>query len=403
MTDDNSPENLRKFLESDDPAMVRMGLSMAKGAGVPDELLPTILRLYMWNDDKTIRAAAKSVFTKYAPAELQAKVKKNWKASYRTLSITGDKFPEAIRPFLEAFKSQDDFAEIVWRRAEPLIKALQKGNWQAASGLGKIGEPAVELLIGFLSDENGNYIAARALGQIGDVRAVEPLIRLLEVEDSSIRSVAARALGSIGDMRAVEPLIRLLKDEEASVRGAAVRALGEIGDERAVEPLIGMLSDRQGISMGAVDAMGEIGGVRVVDLLIEMLSDTAMWPRWHAARALGKIGDTRAVEPLIRLLGDDYAQKWGSPHHTPRCAAAGALVQIGDKRAVELLIVVLKPLIEALRTGYISTERQFAAETLGEIGDTRAVDPLIKALEDNDEDVRKAAKEALHKLGHEVE
>ena len=39
MTDDASPENLRKFLESDDPAMVRMGLSIAKGSGVPDDLL----------------------------------------------------------------------------------------------------------------------------------------------------------------------------------------------------------------------------------------------------------------------------------------------------------------------------------------------------------------------------
>ena len=34
MTEDTSPENLRKFLESDDPAMVRMGLSMAKAVGV---------------------------------------------------------------------------------------------------------------------------------------------------------------------------------------------------------------------------------------------------------------------------------------------------------------------------------------------------------------------------------
>jgi hypothetical protein len=33
-TTDASPENLRKFLESDEPAMVRMGLSLAKGAGV---------------------------------------------------------------------------------------------------------------------------------------------------------------------------------------------------------------------------------------------------------------------------------------------------------------------------------------------------------------------------------
>ena len=43
MTDDASPENLRKFLESDDPAMRRMGLSMAKGAGVPEELRPLIV------------------------------------------------------------------------------------------------------------------------------------------------------------------------------------------------------------------------------------------------------------------------------------------------------------------------------------------------------------------------
>ena len=31
MTEDTSPENLRKFLESDDPALVMMGLSMSKG------------------------------------------------------------------------------------------------------------------------------------------------------------------------------------------------------------------------------------------------------------------------------------------------------------------------------------------------------------------------------------
>ncbi len=153
MTEDTSPENLRKFLESDDPAMVRMGLSMAKGSGVPEELLPTILELYMWDDAKTIRAAAKSVFNKHAPAELQAKVKENWKPSYRTLSISGDKFPEAIRPFLEAFKSQDVFSDIALK---PVIKALHRSQstcrreddgWKAALALEKIGEPAIEPLI----------------------------------------------------------------------------------------------------------------------------------------------------------------------------------------------------------------------------------------------------------------
>ena len=45
MTDDTSPENLRKFLVNDDPAMRRMGLSMAKGGGVPDELYKNVFGL----------------------------------------------------------------------------------------------------------------------------------------------------------------------------------------------------------------------------------------------------------------------------------------------------------------------------------------------------------------------
>ena len=66
MTND-TPENLRKFLKSDDPAMVNMGLAMAKGSGVSDDLLGLIAGLYMWHDDKTVRAAARSTFSKVAP------------------------------------------------------------------------------------------------------------------------------------------------------------------------------------------------------------------------------------------------------------------------------------------------------------------------------------------------
>ena len=50
-SEDTSPENLRKFLESDDPAMVRMGLSMAEGSGVSNEMLVEILWMYMMHDD----------------------------------------------------------------------------------------------------------------------------------------------------------------------------------------------------------------------------------------------------------------------------------------------------------------------------------------------------------------
>ena len=71
MTEDTSPENLRKFLESDDPAMVMMGLSMAKGSGVPEELHGLVLRLKLWNQNGNIRKAATDILKKDAPGMLE--------------------------------------------------------------------------------------------------------------------------------------------------------------------------------------------------------------------------------------------------------------------------------------------------------------------------------------------
>lgn len=55
---------------------------------------------------------------------------------------------------------------------------------------------------------------------------IEGLVRALGYkEDYYVRMDAARALGKIGDPRAVEPLIAALKDEELNVRKEAAGAL----------------------------------------------------------------------------------------------------------------------------------------------------------------------------------
>jgi HEAT repeat protein len=116
----------------------------------------------------------------------------------------------------------------------------------------QIGAPAVEPLIAALASIGFRTCeaAAQALGQIGDARAVKPLIAALKEKNRTERErqAAAQALGQIGDARAVKPLVSVLKDKnnENDVRRAAAEALGQIGDARAVKPLIGMLqhSDR---------------------------------------------------------------------------------------------------------------------------------------------------------------
>ena len=81
---------------------------------------------------------------------------------------------------------------------------------------------------------------------------VEPLIVALEDANRSVAFWAAGALGRIGDTRAVEPLVVLLndKDRDQRLRARAAEALGRIGDTRAVEPLSVVLGEGSEIIRG---------------------------------------------------------------------------------------------------------------------------------------------------------
>jgi HEAT repeat protein len=72
--------------------------------------------------------------------------------------------------------------------------------------------------------------------------AVDGLIVALKDPDVDVRCQAAWALGRTRKTRAVDPLIEAMADA-AAVRRQAVRALGEIGDPRAVPALTAALKD----------------------------------------------------------------------------------------------------------------------------------------------------------------
>ncbi|MCK7470121.1 MAG: HEAT repeat domain-containing protein [Desulfomicrobium escambiense] len=58
-----------------------------------------------------------------------------------------------------------------------------------------------------------------------------------------MRCDATRALGELGDTKAVEPVIEMLKDEWVNVRLYAVTSLGKLGDTLAVPALIEVLKN----------------------------------------------------------------------------------------------------------------------------------------------------------------
>jgi len=237
-----------------------------------------------------------------------------------------------------------------------------------------------------------------------------------------IRRKAAYALGEIGDTRAVAPLIEALRDQDADLSCAAAYALGQIGDTRAVEPLITALEYPHAVRFKYIDALGQLGDTRAVEPLIAFLDDydyDTRDSRSHSMLALGEIGDARAVEPLLASLNtifdDDYktacdALRLLNPtievflaaledfesenSWKVRSFAAEMLGEIGDTRAVEVLIASLENENEDS-----PVVRATAANALGEIGDSSAVKPLIAALKDEDGSVRHQAAVSLENNG----
>jgi HEAT repeat protein len=157
--------------------------------------------------------------------------------------------------------------------------------------------------------------------------------------DDYVGAAAAYALGTIGDPRAVDRLIEIVEDQERDwlVRGQAVWALGEIGDLRALTVVLETLDDPE-CEPEALAALGGFddsctlaifaryykhpysylrqqvviglrrhGGPETLPYLLALLHDRDPVVRGFAARSLGWLGDLRAIEPLLYSLryGDE--------------------------------------------------------------------------------------------------
>ena len=297
MTENSSPENLRKFIESNDPAMILMGLSMAKGnANTSRGNLGRILGLYMFHDDKNIRASSKAAFTKLASSDSKKIVKEYWQAEYRNQSWIWEsgwikniltKIDGAeINPFyilVGALEKKDYEIEV------QIIKIIESWNISATMQQ-TLDDETSEVIINALfqmiaartskrsywkPDFTNEIKAIRIIEAIGGEQSLEAFIKILE-SDYRLTETVANALGALGNIRAVEPLIRQLSDKNKVE--VVSKALGIIGDAKAVEPLI--------------------GAIEIV------FSDSSYYRKkcTELAKALGKLGDIRAIEPLVKGL-----------------------------------------------------------------------------------------------------
>ncbi len=100
-----------------------------------------------------------------------------------------------------------------------------------------IGRPSVEILIEYLEDDDWlvREAAADLLGKIGDVRAVEPLMKRLEQDkDTGVKELAIKSLGLIGDARPTRLYLESIPIRP--LRVYAMEALAKIKDVEVLRP-----------------------------------------------------------------------------------------------------------------------------------------------------------------------
>lgn len=152
------------------------------------------------------------------------------------------------------------------RHAATYVASTKPGGGKAKTGVGFTDPAIVPVLAPLLEEDPDPAVrrtAAYGLRRVNDQSAVQPLLHALSDEDKATRIHAIMGLGDLRSRAAVEPLAQLLDDR--SLAGIAATALVEIGDERALAPLrnaalsVGSRRLREKLARAVIDLERRVG------------------------------------------------------------------------------------------------------------------------------------------------
>jgi HEAT repeat protein len=212
--------------------------------------------------------------------------------------------------------------------------------------------------------------AGQAIQTIGSA-SIPKLLETLHDRNWKIRLRAVEALAFLKPREAVGPLMTVvLEDSDTAVRQDAVRALGQIGDRRAIPLLLSSLAlNTPSLKLAAIEALGVIRSPEAIPALLALINSLPpdayedrmegctdpqykedLPPLEAAIRALAKIRDPQAIPTLIHALQNTLLRR----------EAAEALTQFGQ--------TAVNPLLQLLKSTKNDNLRHHVLESLAHLG-----------------------------------
>jgi HEAT repeat protein len=260
--------------------------------------------------------------------------------------------------------------------------------------------PAGDILGSKLFTSGGNDVSVKLLVDILTVKDAKGY-----KSDEGNRSGAADALGKIGDVRAVEPLLKAMAEDSPGIRRVSIGALALIAlpeCEAALEEALANANDDKQARSQAASGLGKIATEHAIAALASALDDRDMDIRAAASAALARAAHPDLAAPLNARVVDSLTKALTAGSAAVQRGAATALqTALQGASAADAAAAKADSALTAILTSKTSSPdmRAAAASALGYAGNRSAVPALIDALEDSNASVCIAARDALSRVG----
>lgn len=247
------------------------------------------------------------------------------------------------------------------------------------------GAPATLLLATALPDlpPDSQVLLIYAMADRADGGAKDAVMKACRSEDARIRAAALDALGTLGDATSVPMLINAAKDAgpaRVAARASLVRLRGEGVDEALV---MGLATDDTGEQIEAITALTSRGVTGAVTGVLKAAEGEKQEVRTAAVAGLRDLAQTQHVPMLVDLLANARA---GERDEVRKTLVAVARRCKAEKQASQGVVAKLE-------AG--GQNRDPLLSALGDLGDDSGLPALRKALDDSDQETRRAAVVAL--------